>query len=70
QLVDQLPNNVKRGRNVTYDRYFIDLNLGKALLERKMTSLGVVNHKRAFVLDELKVIRKQLYSSWFYFSGP
>ena len=35
-----------------------------------MTSLGVVDHKRAFVPDEFKVCGKQLYSSWFYFSGP
>ena len=43
--------------------------MAKALLKRKMTSLGVVDHKRAFVPDELKVCRRQLYSSWFYFSG-
>ena len=69
RLVDQLPSNVKYGRNVTYDRYFIDLNMAKGLLKRKMTSLGVVYHKHAFVPDELKVCRRQLYSSWFYFSG-
>ncbi|CAF4667199.1 unnamed protein product, partial [Rotaria sp. Silwood2] len=69
RLIDQLPNNVKQGRNVTYDRYFSDFYLAKALLERKMTSLGVVDHKRAFVPNELKVVRKALYSSWFYFSG-
>ena len=55
-------------RNVTYDRYLSDLNLPKALLERKMTSLGVVNHKHAFVPNELKTIRKQLYSSSGYIS--
>ncbi len=69
RLIDQLPNNVKQGRNVTYDRYFSDFNLAKALLERKMTSIGVVDHKRAFVPNELKVVRKVLHSSWFYFSG-
>ncbi|CAF3081518.1 unnamed protein product [Rotaria sp. Silwood2] len=63
RLIDQLPNNVKQGRNVTYDRYFSDYYLAKALLERKMTSLGVVDHKRAFVPNELKVVRKALYSS-------
>ncbi|CAF4474867.1 unnamed protein product, partial [Rotaria sp. Silwood2] len=47
RLIDQLPNNVKQGRNVTYDRYFSDYYLAKALLERKMTSLGVVDHKRS-----------------------
>lgn len=63
RLIDQLPNNVKQGRNVTYDRYFTDYNLAQALLQRKMTSLGVVNHKRRFVPNELKVARNDLYSS-------
>ncbi|CAF0991562.1 unnamed protein product [Adineta steineri] len=67
-LVDQLPKNVQQGRNITFDRYFTDFNLVQALLERKMTSLGVVNHRRSFVPNELKVIRQDLYSSWFYFS--
>ncbi|CAF1356678.1 unnamed protein product [Rotaria sordida] len=69
RLVDQLPNKVKQGRNVTYDRFFSDFHLAQALLERKMTSLGVVNHKRCFIPNELKVIRNDLYSSWFYFAG-
>jgi len=43
--------------------------LAQALLERKMTSLGVVDHKRSFVPIELKVARNGLYSSWFYFNG-
>ncbi|CAF1167844.1 unnamed protein product [Rotaria sordida] len=68
-LVDQLPKNVQQGRNITFDRYFSDFNLVQNLLERKMTSLGVVNHKRSFVPNELKLIRQDLYSSWFYFSG-
>ena len=68
RLVDQLLDNVKQGRNVTYDRYFTDFDLAQALLERKMTSLGVVNHVRSFVPNELKVIRQDLYSSWFFFS--
>ena len=38
---NDLGADVKQGRNVTYDRYFSDLNLSKALLERKMSSLGV-----------------------------
>ena len=38
--------------------------------ERKMTSLGVVNHKRSFLPNEMKLVRNELYSSWFYFSGP
>ncbi|CAF0970350.1 unnamed protein product [Rotaria sordida] len=62
RLVDQLSNNIKQGRNITYDRYFSDLNLAKARLEHKMSSIGVVNHKHAFVPNELKIIRKQLYS--------
>jgi hypothetical protein len=63
RLVDQLPNIVKQGRNVTYDRYFSDLLLSKALLERKMTSLGVVDRKRTFVPIELKSVRNELLSS-------
>jgi len=43
--------------------------LAQALLERKMTSLGVVDHKRSFVPIELKVVRNDLYSSWFYFNS-
>ena len=70
RLVDQLPADVKQGRNVTYDRYFSDLNLSKALLERKISSLGVFEHKRNFVPRELKLVRKDLHSSCFYFSGP
>ena len=41
----------------------------EALLDRKMTSIGVVDHRRSFLPDELKLCRKNLYSSWFYFSG-
>lgn len=67
RLVDQLPKNIQQGRNITFDRYFTDFNLAQALLERKMTSLGVVDHKRSFVPNELKLIRQDLYSSWFYF---
>jgi hypothetical protein len=70
RLIDQLPKNIQQGRNVTYDRYFTDFNLAQALLERKMTSLGVVDYKRSFVPIELKVVRNDLYSSWFYFNGP
>ncbi|CAF2674966.1 unnamed protein product [Rotaria sp. Silwood2] len=69
RLIDQLPSNIQQGRNVTYDRYFTDFNLTQALLECKMTSLGVVDHKRSFVPIELKVVRSDLYSSWFYFNG-
>ncbi len=69
-LVDQLPNNVKQGRSITFDRYFTDMKLFEALLDRKMTSVRLVDHKRLFVPDELKVCRKELFSSWFYFSGP
>ena len=34
-----------------------------------MTSVGVVEHRRFFLPLELKLCRKQLFSSWFYFSG-
>ena len=67
RLVDQLPADVKHGRNVTYDRYLSDLNLSKALLERKMFSLGVVDHKRSLVPREFKLVRKYSHSSWFLF---
>ncbi|CAF4519394.1 unnamed protein product, partial [Didymodactylos carnosus] len=69
-LVDQLSNNVKQGRSVTFDRYFTDIKLSEALLDRKMTSVGVVEHRRSFLPNELKAYRKELFSSWFYFSGP
>ena len=69
KLVDRLPNNVKQGRCITFDRYFTDIKLCEALLDRKMTSIGVVDHRRSFLPDELKLCRKNLYSSWFYFSG-
>ncbi|CAF1384390.1 unnamed protein product [Adineta ricciae] len=67
RLVDQLPANIKQDRNVTYDRYFTSLDVSQALLERKMSSLGVVDRKRRFVPNELKLTRDDLYSSWFYF---
>ncbi|CAF3698644.1 unnamed protein product [Rotaria sp. Silwood1] len=69
-LVDQLPNNVKQGRSITFDRYFTDLKLSEALMDRKMTSVGIVEHKRSFLPNELKLCRKELFASWFYFSGP
>ena len=69
RLIDKLSDQVKQGRNVTYDRYFTSFDLANGLLERKMTSLGVVNHKRSFVPGELKIVRNNLYSSWFFFSG-
>ena len=53
-LVDQLPKSVQQARNVTFDRCFSDFKLVQASLERNMTSLGVADHKRAFVLNELK----------------
>jgi hypothetical protein len=68
RLIDQLPNNVKQGHNVTYDRYFTNLDLAKSLLERNMTSLGVIDHKRSFLPNELKFVRNELYSSWFFFA--
>ncbi|CAF4359586.1 unnamed protein product, partial [Rotaria sp. Silwood2] len=46
--VDQLPKNVQQGRNVTFDRYFTDIKLCDALLDREMTSIGVVEHRRLF----------------------
>jgi hypothetical protein len=70
RLVDQLPNNVKQGRSITFDRYFTDIKLAEALLERKMTLVGVVDHKRSFLPNELKITREDLHSTWFYFSGP
>ncbi|CAF3505551.1 unnamed protein product, partial [Rotaria sp. Silwood2] len=70
RLIDQLSSNIQQGCNVTYDRYFTDFNLAQALLERKMTSLGVVDHKRSFVPIELNVAQSDLGSSWFYFNGP
>ena len=69
-LVDCLPDIVKQGRCITTDRYFTDIKLCKALLERKMTFVGVVDHRRSFVPDEIKRRRKELHSSWFYFSSP
>ena len=68
-LVDQLPNDVKQGCIITFDRYFTDIKLSETLLDRKMTSIGVVDYRRAFLPNELKVCRKQLFSSWFYFSN-
>ncbi|CAF1412176.1 unnamed protein product [Rotaria magnacalcarata] len=68
-LIDRLPNNVKQGRCITFDRYFTDIKLFDALLDRKMTSIGVVEHRRSFLTDELKLYRRNLYSTWFYFSG-
>ncbi|CAF1258452.1 unnamed protein product [Rotaria sordida] len=67
---DHLPNNVKQGRYITFDRYFTHIKLSEALLDRKMTSIGVIEHRRSFLPDELKVCRRNLFSSWFYFSGP
>ncbi|CAF2806939.1 unnamed protein product [Rotaria sp. Silwood2] len=68
-LVDQLSNDVKQGRTITFDRYFTDIKLSEALLDRKMTSIGVVGYRRVFLPNELKVCRKKLFSSWFYFSN-
>ncbi|CAF1270130.1 unnamed protein product [Didymodactylos carnosus] len=58
RLVDQLPNNVKQGRTVTLDRYFTGIKLAEALLHRKMTSIGVVDHKRSFVPNDLGSISR------------
>ena len=57
-LVDQLPNDVKQGRTITFDRYFTDIKLSEALLDRKMTSIGVVDYRRVFLPNEHKVCRK------------
>ncbi|CAF1008288.1 unnamed protein product [Didymodactylos carnosus] len=69
RLVDRLSNDVKQGRTITFDRYFTDIKLSEALLDRKMTSIGVVDYRRVFLPNELKVCRKKLFSSWFYFSN-
>ncbi|CAF3757597.1 unnamed protein product [Rotaria sp. Silwood1] len=50
-LVDQLPNDVKQGRTITFDRYFTDVKLSEALLNRKMTSIGVVDYRRVFFAE-------------------
>ncbi|CAF1313713.1 unnamed protein product [Didymodactylos carnosus] len=67
--LDQLSNDVKQGRTITFDRYFTDIKLSEALLDRKMTSIGVVDYRRVFLPNELTVCRKKLFSSWFYFSN-
>ena len=66
RLISTLSDQVKQGRNVSFDRYFTSLDLVNALLEKKMTSLGVVDHKRSFIPGELKIVRNHLYSSWFF----
>ena len=66
-LVDQLRVNVKQGRCVTFDRYFTNLALSNELLARSMTCVGVVDPKRSFVPNELKVRRRDLHSTWYYF---
>ncbi|CAF1227272.1 unnamed protein product [Rotaria sordida] len=62
-LVDHLPNNVKQGRCIIFDRYFTDIKLSEAFLDRKMTSIEVVEQRRSFLPDELKVCRQNLFSS-------
>ena len=42
-LVDQLPNDVKQGRTITFDRYFTDIKLSEALMAPKMTSIGAID---------------------------
>ncbi|CAF3560055.1 unnamed protein product [Rotaria socialis] len=69
-LADRLPNNVKQGRIITFYQYFTDMKLSEAVLNRKMTFIGVVEHRRCFLPNKLKPCRKQLFSSWFYFSDP
>ncbi|UJR07004.1 hypothetical protein I4U23_011293 [Adineta vaga] len=64
-LIDQLPDNVKQGRTVTYDRYFTDIKLSEALLDRKMTSIGVVDYRRAFLPNELKG-KLEVENTWKY----
>ena len=34
-----------------------------------MTSIGVVDSRRSFLPNQVKVCRNKLYSSWFYFSN-
>ena len=58
-LVDQLPNDVKQGRTITFDRYFMDIKLSEALRDRKMTYIGVVDYRRIFLPNELKACRKK-----------
>ena len=62
-LIVQLPNDVKQGRTITFDRYFTDVKLSEALLDRKMTSIGVVDYRHAFLPNELKVCWRKLFSS-------
>jgi len=69
-LVDHLPDIVKQGRCITVDRYYTDIKLCEALLDRKRTLVGVVGLRRSFIPDEIIKCRKELFSSWFYFSGP
>ena len=68
-LVDQLPNDVKQGRTIAFDYYFTDIKLSEALLDQRMTSIGTVDYRRVFFPNELKVSRKKLFSSRFYFSN-
>ena len=60
---------MKQGRTITFDRYFTNIKLSEALLDRKMISIDVVDYRRVFLPNELKVCQKKLFSSWFYFSN-
>ena len=44
--------------------------MSKVFLESKISSLGVVDHKHCFVSHKSKIVRNELHSAWFYFSGP
>ena len=60
---------MKQGHTITFDRYFTYMKLSEALLDRKMTSIGVVDYRPVFLRNEPKVCGKKLFSSWFYFSN-
>ena len=60
---------MKQGLTITSDRYFTDVKLSEALLDRNMTSIGVVDYLCVFLPNKLQVCRKKLFSSWVYFSN-
>lgn len=70
EIVERLTSSIAgTGRNVTVDRLFTSLELGKSLKSKGLTLCGAVNTSKSFVPTEfVKDDARELYSSRFAFN--
>ena len=67
-LINKIEKQTKlQGRNISFDRFDTSISLAEWLLEKKITSIGTLQHNRKGIPPELKVTKgKEELSSKIY----